>query len=508
MTDAASAKKEHRPELVFGLVGPIGCDIHRVEEALARALKQVDYSCHHINVSQSIADLMAEIEPKADVPKTLKEKISAGNKVREHYKNHAALAAHALLQIRQARKCEHEKRGTEQTDELDFDDLTAGSTAYIVRQLKRPEEIELLSRVYGRQFIKVSITQDKRQRISNLVQRVGRENHGLNQKQKEDEARNLVEIDSDEDDHFGQRISKIFHLADVFIDAKNEETISGTCVRFVDALFGKTNIAPTRDEFGSYIAKSASLRSVDLSRQVGAAIINAEGDIISIGCNEVPKAGGGNFWDEDREKYRDIDLGGEANKDETNRIVFSFLKVLRELNLLSSGSEPKKIIENTDSRNKIFDSMIGEITEYGRMVHAEMSAITDAARLGRAVKGATLYVTTFPCHNCAKHVIASGISRVVYIEPYPKSRAEALYGNAISVENRSDKTVSFEHFAGISPRRFRDIFEKGRRRSKSGDIHEWYEDSCAPRVGDIEIDVPKNETFAIIDNFPESAAQP
>ncbi|MDN3612645.1 hypothetical protein QWZ16_23945 [Vibrio ostreicida] len=29
-------------------------------------------------------------------------------------------------------------------------------------------------------------------------------------------------------------------------------------------------------------------------------------------------------------------------------------------------------------------------------------------------------VRLFPCHNCAKHIVASGIKRVVYVEPYPK----------------------------------------------------------------------------------------
>ena len=32
-----------------------------------------------------------------------------------------------------------------------------------------------------------------------------------------------------------------------------------------------------------------------------------------------------------------------------------------------------------------------------------------------------MYMTTFPCHNCAKHIIASGIINVYYIEPYAES---------------------------------------------------------------------------------------
>ena len=40
-----------------------------------------------------------------------------------------------------------------------------------------------------------------------------------------------------------------------------------------------------------FAAKAAALRTLDLSRQVGAAIFSADGEIISMGSNEVPKAG-------------------------------------------------------------------------------------------------------------------------------------------------------------------------------------------------------------------------
>src|SRR5882757_10653799 len=78
-----------------------------------------------------------------------------------------------------------------------------------------------------------------------------------------------------------------------------------------------------------------------------------------------------------------------------------------------------------------------DLTEFGRVVHAEMCAICDAARLGRSVKGATLFVTTFPCHNCAKHILAAGLDRVVYMEPYPKSHVDQLHKNEIEIEKKT-----------------------------------------------------------------------
>jgi deoxycytidylate deaminase len=60
-----------------------------------------------------------------------------------------------------------------------------------------------------------------------------------------------------------------------------------------------------------------------------------------------------------------------------------------------------------------------------------MGALVNAAKSGVAAKGSTMYVTTFPCHLCIKHIIASGISRVVYLEPYEKSQTEEYYKKSI-----------------------------------------------------------------------------
>ena len=52
-------------------------------------------------------------------------------------------------------------------------------------------------------------------------------------------------------------------------------------------------------------------------------------------------------------------------------------------------------------------------------VHAEQNAIIQAARLGSAIDGATLYCTHQPCVLCAKMIVNAGITRVVYRDGYP-----------------------------------------------------------------------------------------
>jgi cytidine deaminase len=113
------------------------------------------------------------------------------------------------------------------------------------------------------------------------------------------------------------------------------------------------------------------------------------------------------------------------------------------------------------------------LIEFGATVHAEMAAITSAARHGIAIQDHAMYVTTFPCHECARNIVAAGISRVVYIEPYSKSLAWSLYPKQIlflsadsrntSGSHRSDLVV-FEQFTGISPSRHAELFSPVKRK--------------------------------------------
>ena len=63
-------------------------------------------------------------------------------------------------------------------------------------------------------------------------------------------------------------------------------------------------------------------------------------------------------------------------------------------------------------------------------VHAEQNAILQAARLGVSLKGATLYCTHQPCVICAKMIINSGITRIVYKEGYPDDFSMQLLSQA------------------------------------------------------------------------------
>lgn len=72
----------------------------------------------------------------------------------------------------------------------------------------------------------------------------------------------------------------------------------------------------------------------------------------------------------------------------------------------------------------------GTCAEKCYAVHAEQNAITQAARLGVSVDGATLYCTHQPCTICTRIIINSGIKRVVYKNPYPDEFSMQLFEEA------------------------------------------------------------------------------
>jgi len=65
-----------------------------------------------------------------------------------------------------------------------------------------------------------------------------------------------------------------------------------------------------------------------------------------------------------------------------------------------------------------------------RTNHAEMNALTQAAKRGHSVGGATAYVTNMPCTTCAKALIAAGIARVVVFSDFHDTLAAQFFAKA------------------------------------------------------------------------------
>lgn len=465
------------PELVFGIVGPIGVNIDAICDSLTAALRAVSYDAYPIHLTKEmlkahqyqLQKFPVEDPSERNFYAEVTYKIGYANALCKEFGNAATMARIAMRAIADERR---KISGDPAT-------LPEKPTAYVVRQLKRPDEANLFRRVYGRQFILISAYGPVEHRQQLLEDRLrlslspGTAEHEISHK-----ARQLIDKDSREDgEDLGQNVRETFHLADVFIDGLARGEMDAKLNRFIQAFFGRTNISPSKSEYGMYAAKSASLRSADLSRQVGAAAFTDDGELITQGCNEVPKAMGGTYWDTEIPDNRDVKLGHDPNDVIKMELLRELFDKMKEGNLLSdyakSFGSPADMVDvftkkrtkgSTEKDGPLANCAVLDLTEFGRVVHAEMCAICDAARLGRSLKGSTLYVTTFPCHNCTKHILAAGIKCVVYIEPYPKSRARQLHKDEIDIEKISEGKVSFLPFLGISPVRYRDIFQRGKRK--------------------------------------------
>ena len=112
------------------------------------------------------------------------------------------------------------------------------------------------------------------------------------------------------------------------------------------------------DEYFMGVAMLAARRSKDPSTQVGACIVSPDNIIISTGYNGMPKGCSDDEFPWEREGQQDM-------------------------------------------------------TKYPYVVHAELNAILNAN--GRDLRGSRIYVALFPCNECAKAIIQSGVKEVLYL---------------------------------------------------------------------------------------------
>lgn len=398
--------------------------------------------------------------------------IKYGNQLREYFDDDAFLAVTTIYRLIR-RRLKIQKKGEE-----------FSKTVFLLHQFKRKEEVELFRAVYGRLFFQVSVYSRRGARVDFLAREFARTENVSGFNQKRSNAETIIQDDENEvASPHGQRVGKIFHDADFILNLDSRVAIQEQVKRFCELIFGSNSISPTRAEYRMFMAKAAALRSLDLSRQVGAAIFNKTGEIVALGSNEVPKARGGTYWCSEEFDDRDYARGKDSNYVRKQDILSELLTILGHL----------EVREDESMMKKIADSQFMDALEYGRMLHAEMNAIIDAARLGHATKDGTLYCTTFPCHMCAKNIIAAGINRVVFLEPYPKSLASDLHADSIQIEGgdrgkyQSYPAVEFEHFYGVSPRRYPELFGRSKRKREDGRFLEYVSGEKKRPIIDIKL---------------------
>jgi deoxycytidylate deaminase len=403
--------------------------------------------------------------PNNDEYTRIKMLMDAGNQARLESGDNSILALGAAAYINSKR--EKDENGQPKH---------APKRAYIISALKHPAEVERLRQIYAQGFYLIGVHADEKRRYEFLTE---------DKRIAPERADELMARDEDEHLKHGQRLTDTFHLSDFFVRSDgHDDHLKNSLWRILDLLFGHPYVTPTFDEYAMFLAFAASLRSADLSRQVGA-VVGVGEQVVATGANDCPRAGGGLYWPrynqqtheiEDQEDGRDYMRKEDSNKIEQAKIIDEIVANGTKLGL--NADDLKKALEG---------SRIRDLTEFGRVVHAEMEALLSCARAQISTTGGTVYTTTFPCHNCAKHIVAAGIERVVFIEPYQKSKAAEFHTDSIEVgfvdpaEEREDrKMVRFEPFVGVGPRRFFDLFSVRlgsgyplKRKDADGNALEW-----------------------------------
>jgi putative dCMP deaminase len=148
----------------------------------------------------------------------------------------------------------------------------------------------------------------------------------------------------------------------------------------------------TWDEYFMSIAILSAMRSKDSNTKVGACIVSDEHKVLSLGYNGMP-------------------IG--VNDEEIP---------------WAGSNENKPFLE----------------TKYPYVCHAELNAILNS---GHDLKGSTVYVTLFPCNECTKAIIQSGIKKIIYLsDKYHNTDAEVAARRMLDMAG-----IEYVHYEGKVP---------------------------------------------------------
>lgn len=478
------------PELVIALCGPIGSPLHETSDQISRTLSEFGYSTIQIRLSELIrlnAKLVNEDIDNSTRFTEINTLISAGDALRKSHGNDV-LAKLAIAKIGADRTKKYggfSDNANESNIELE-NQIRAHRICHTIDSVKNIDELKLLRLIYGEALLAIGVFSPLEIRNKNL----SRPGH-LTQEQ----IITLIDVDSGEEFSHGQSVRETFPLCDFFLrvdtqvngadETKARGQIFKKLHRFFNLIFRTMIVSPTQEENAMYAAASAARNSACLSRQVGAAVTSSAGELLSVGWNDVPNSGGGLYGKprlsppyliNPNDERCFAQSGAKCHNDvEKGSIAKKVIESLIGESIISEVNEKKAIAVI------LSDTRIKDLIEFSRAVHAEMHAILGASRVaGDRILEGKIFITTYPCHSCARHIVAAGIVEVYYIEPYRKSLATKLHSDSLSEAIDSSGLVKLLQFDGVAPRRFIDFFDAGSRKSELGVLNLKRKDGAVP----------------------------
>lgn len=460
---AEEIKDRLSSELVFALVGPLGSGVSTTASLIHEKLTgPYKYKCPPVlrpsDVIKEKAALLGEAAPDNPNSASYVNKMQdLGNELRKKFGNNYLIEKN-IEKMYLFRKSE---------GGYDGDVELPGRRAYVIDSIKHMEELELLRSIYGESLCVIGVFAPDKIRDERL------KDLGF----PEGERLEVMDRDQEEVMTFGQDTRNVFVESDFFVcNDKRKADVEQSIDRFLELIFDISVRTPTRRESTMYEAEAAAAKSACMSRQVGASIVSAAGELIAVGWNDVPKFGGGLYSEDDRNSIiKDppsiVDKdnrchnwgGGICHNDKNKKRIID--QVVDSVSKIEGASkEQRRAIEGAVARTDV-----KSLIEFSRSIHAEMEAILSVAREGKhSLVGATLFTNTYPCHNCARHIVAAGISEVVYIRPYKKSLALKLHHDAITEVPDDGGKVLFRQYDGVAPSIYFKIFLTPKERKDGG----------------------------------------
>ncbi len=237
-----------------------------------------------------------------------------------------------------------------------------------------------------------------------------------------------------------QNVEGCLQDADIFInnETDNEQLISlkKKLLRYVSLIMNPGLVLPTPVERGMQIAYTAKLNSGCISRQVGAAVTDAQYHLLSIGWNQQPETQlpclyrdlCSLYYQWSPKAYSDFELDNQEELQKNIREPVAELLSLPECPLNEQGKMPVYCFKD------LYNSITGIKNQvHPRSLHAEETAFLNLGQY--SAKGGNLFTTSSPCELCAKKAMYLGIKKIYYIEPY----AGLSFNHVLSIGPREDR---------------------------------------------------------------------
>lgn len=212
---------------------------------------------------------------------------------------------------------------------------------------------------------------------------------------------------------------------------------------------------PGWQEYFMLQAEEVALRSTCYNRKVGAIIVKDKRSVAT-GYNGAPAGINSCFQDHQcTRKYREVDT--DPIPDEL-AIKHAQASIEREFDESSGGPPPppttlqielaREELRGIYDTNGAYAQAVNEISKslnqrFCRATHAEINAITQAARQGISIAGADMYVTLEPCENCTRTIIATQLKHVYFARFYRDSSKFNRDLTESITSDRGESTTAF-----------------------------------------------------------------